>query len=55
MPTLCPAISEPAFDVAVDHRAAQRPGPEMLDLELRLLLRQLAAVEPVDHLALHSR
>ena len=31
------------LDVAVDHRAAQRAGPEMLDLELRRLLVQLAA------------
>ena len=55
MPTLCPAISEPRLDIAVDDRAAQRAGPEMLDLELRVLLRQLAAVEALDDLALHRR
>ena len=42
-----------AFDVAVDHRAAQGTGPEMLDLELRFSLRQLAPREPVDDPALH--
>ena len=35
------------LDIAVDHRAAQRAGPEMLDLELRRLLGQLAGLEPV--------
>ena len=41
-----------ALDIAVDHRAAQRAGPEMLDLELRRLLVELAAAEAVDDLAL---
>ena len=52
MPTLWPGHQRAVLDIAVDHRAAQRAGPEMLDLELRVLLRQLAAVEPVDDLAL---
>src|SRR5579864_7883942 len=34
-----------ALDVAVDHRAAQRACPEMLDLELRLTHVDLALVE----------
>ena len=42
------------FDIAVDRRAAQRPGPEVLDLELRFLLRDFAACEPVDDPALHG-
>ena len=40
------------LDIAVDHRAAQRAGPEMLDLQLRGLLVDLAAVELVDDAAL---
>ncbi len=44
-----------ALDIAVDHRAAQRPRPEMLDLELRVLLRNLAADEAVDHVALQRQ
>ena len=47
-----PRHERAALDVAVDHGAAQRPRPEMLDLELRVLLRELAAREPVDHAAL---
>ena len=47
-----PGHQRAALDIAVDHRAAQRPGPEMLDLELRVLLRQLAAIEAVDDRAL---
>ena len=50
-----PGHQRAALDIAVDHRAAQRPGPEMLDFELRVLLRQLAAVEAVDDRALHRR
>src|SRR4051812_22721079 len=42
-----------ALDIAVDHRAAQGTCPEMLDLTLRRLHIDGAAVEPVDHLALH--
>src|SRR5438093_4338026 len=49
-----PGHQRAGFDIAVDDRAAQRPGPEMLDLELRILLRQLAAGEPIDDLALHG-
>ena len=48
-----PGHQRAGFDIAVDHGAAQRAGPEMLDFELRVLLRQLAAVEPVDDRALH--
>jgi hypothetical protein len=33
------------LDIAVDHRAAQRAGPEMLDLELRLAHVDLARIE----------
>ncbi len=50
-----PGHQRAALDIAVDHRAAQRPGPEMLDFELRVLLRQLAAVEAVDDRALRRR
>src|SRR5437879_4074291 len=42
-----------AFDIAVDDSLAQGTGPEMLDLELRVLLRQLTAVEAVDDLPLY--
>ena len=52
MPTLWPGHQRAVLDIAVDHRAAQRAGPEMLDLELRLLVRHLAAIEAVDHRAL---
>ena len=40
------------LDVAVDDGAAQRAGPEMLDLQLRRLLVDLAAIDAADHLAL---
>ena len=35
------------LDVAVDHRAAQRASPEMLDHELRRFLVQFAGLEVV--------
>ncbi len=41
-----------AFDIALDDRLAQGAGPEMLDFELCVLLRQLTLVEAVDDLAL---
>src|SRR6185295_17744624 len=40
------------FGVALDHRTAQRAGPEMLDLQLRRVLGQRAAAEFGDDLAL---
>ena len=40
------------LDVALDHGAAQRPGPEVLDRELRRLLGQLAGGDRADHLQL---
>src|SRR6185437_2501378 len=50
MPTLCPAMTEP-FSTSPS-TTAQRARPEMLDLELRLLLRQLAAPEALENLPL---
>ena len=47
MPTDWPAITRAVLDVAVDHRAAQRAGPEMLDGELRRFLVQFAGLEAV--------
>src|SRR5258708_36384261 len=44
-----------SFDIAVDHCPAQRSGPEMLDLELRILLRQFSARETLDYSALYRR
>src|SRR6185436_10120244 len=40
------------LDVALDHRAPERAGPEMLDLELRRLLIDLALAKALHHLAL---
>src|SRR5260221_8857159 len=52
-PDALPRHQRTGFDIAVDNRATQSPGPEMLDFELRLLLRDLAPVEPLDHVALN--
>ena len=52
MPTDWPAITDAALDVAVDHRAAQRAGPIMLDLELGLGHFDRALVEQLGDLAL---
>ena len=41
-----------AFDVAVDHGAAQRPRPEVLDRQRRLVVGQLAAAMARDHVDL---
>src|SRR6185437_11640124 len=41
-----------ALDIALDHGAAQRARPEMLDLELRVVTRDLAAIETIDDRAL---
>src|SRR4029077_9351685 len=51
-PDALPRHQRAGFNVALDHRAAQSPRPEMLDFELRLLLHQLTAVEAVDNFAL---
>src|SRR3546814_11054517 len=40
------------LDIAVDHRAAQRARPIMLDLKLRLAHRDRAVVERLRYLAL---
>ena len=45
----------PGLDIAVDHRAPQRPGPEVLDGELRRFLGQLACLEPVARLRLEAQ
>src|SRR5215472_1878136 len=39
------------LDIAIDHRAAQRPGPEMLDFELRIFLTELASRKALDNRA----
>src|SRR5207237_4006816 len=53
-PDALPSHHRAGLDIPVDDGAAQSAGPEMLDLELRPLLRQLAVVEPVDNLALYG-
>src|SRR5205823_10969522 len=47
-----PGHDRAVLDVAVDHGATQRTGPEMLDLELCGLEVDLAAIEAVDDGAL---
>src|SRR5665213_3521760 len=47
-----PGHQRAAIDVAVDDRALQRAGPEALDVELRILLRDLASEEAIYDLAL---
>src|SRR3984957_2131342 len=54
-PDTLPGHQRPALDIAVDDRTAERPGPEMLDLELRVLLRELATREPLDDRTLDRR
>ncbi len=52
MPTDWPADHAAMLDIALDHRAAQRAGPVMLDLELRLGHLDPALVERLRDLAL---
>src|ERR1700679_3163222 len=48
-PDRLPRHQRAPLDIALDHRPARRAGPEMLDLELGLALRQRTGVEPPDH------
>ena len=51
-PNGLPGHYRPGLDVAVDHRAPQRSGPEPLDQQLRLVLRHLARQKLVPRLRL---
>ncbi len=51
-PDALPGHQRAALDVAVDHGAAQRARPEMLDRQRRLIVGQLAAAMTRDHVQL---